>query len=162
MKFYSAQLVNIWRWPFLKMKGAIALYRFRSLIKGVGKASRCSLSVEIKYPENITIGDHVVIGPHSTIGAFEKVTIENYVRISKGVVIESAGLNLQSPLPYDHKGKPIFIREGAWLGARCIILGGVTIGKGAVIGAGAVVTKNVPDFSIVVSQPIRFIGGPGV
>ncbi len=158
MNFYSVKIVKSIGWFFLKIKGAIALYRFRSLINHVGKSSRCHLSVEIKYPENLTIGDYVAIGPYTTIGAFKPVIIEDYVRISKGVVIETAGLNLKAPLPYPHQGKPIVIKEGAWLGTRCMILGGVTIGKGAVIGAGAIVTKDVPDNAIIVSQSMRVIG----
>lgn len=52
---------------------------------------------------------------------------------------------------------PIHIKEGAWIGSFAIILGGVTIGKHSVIGAGAVVTKDVPDYEVWVGVPARFI-----
>lgn len=158
MRVYSQKIVNFFSWILRKGRGAIALYRLRALIPNVGKSSRCPLNVEIKYPQNLIIGEYVCIGPYSTIGAFAKVVLEDYVRISKGVVIETAGLNLKSELPYSHKGKPIVIKRGAWLGTRCVILGGVTIGRNAVIGAGAIVTKDVPDGAIVVSQSSRIIG----
>ncbi|MDR3442136.1 MAG: DapH/DapD/GlmU-related protein [Legionella sp.] len=158
MSIYSKKLITIFSWFFGKIKGALGRYRMRSLIKNVGNSSRCPLSVELKCPENISIGHHVSIGPYSTIGAFEQVILEDYVRISKGVIIETAGLNLKSGLPYKHKGKPILIKKGAWLGARCVVLGGVTIGQGAIIGAGAIISKDIPDFAIVVSQPTRIIG----
>lgn len=53
--------------------------------------------------------------------------------------------------------KPINIEEGVWLGSRCIILGGVTIGAHSVIGAGAVVTKDVPPFQVWGGVPAKFI-----
>lgn len=52
---------------------------------------------------------------------------------------------------------PIHIKEGAWIGSFAIVLGGVTIGKHAVIGAGAVVTKDVPDYQVWAGVPARFI-----
>lgn len=52
---------------------------------------------------------------------------------------------------------PITIEEGVWLGTRCIILGGVTIGKHAVIGAGAVVTENIPPYALAVGVPAKVV-----
>ena len=82
MKLYSKTIVRTLPWFFRKIRGAIGLYRLRALINDVGGASRCPLNVELKCPENISMGNHVSVGPYSTIGAFEKVTIEDYVRIS--------------------------------------------------------------------------------
>ena len=107
-------------------------------------------NTEIKYPENINIGDKVIIGPGCTLGAKSEITLGDFVRISKDVLIETAGLDLQGDLPYKHISKPIVIGKGVWLGARSIVLGGVTIGENAVIGAGAVITKDVSANSIVV------------
>ena len=53
---------------------------------------------------------------------------------------------------------PILIEDDAFIGARSIILKGVTIGKGSIIGAGAVVTRNVPEYSIVAGNPAKVIG----
>jgi acetyltransferase-like isoleucine patch superfamily enzyme len=53
--------------------------------------------------------------------------------------------------------KPVTIKEGAWLATGCIILGGVTIGKNAVVGAGAVVNKDVPDFALAVGVPAKIV-----
>jgi maltose O-acetyltransferase len=154
---YSRLLVKVIAFSRMKILGALALYRFRSLIKGVGVNSRCALSVEIKFPDKIKVGDHVAIGPMCTLGGYGGIILEDYVRVSKGVTIESAGLDSSSELPYKHIGKPIVIKKGAWLGTRCIILGGVTIGEHAIIGAGAVVSKNVSAYEVVVSQQVRKI-----
>ncbi|UBK27605.1 maltose O-acetyltransferase [Clostridium perfringens] len=53
--------------------------------------------------------------------------------------------------------KQVKIGDGCWIGARVIILPGVTIGKGVVIGAGAVVSKNIPDYAVVVGNPAKII-----
>lgn len=54
-------------------------------------------------------------------------------------------------------GKPIVIGEDCWLGGNCVVLPGVTIGKGVTVGAGTVVTKDVPDYVVVVGNPARVI-----
>ncbi|MEP9357611.1 acyltransferase [Sphingomonas sp. KR3-1] len=119
-----------------------------------------SLSTMFKYVENISIGDHVMIGPLSTIGAHSKVVLEDYVRISQGVLIETASLDLTQPLPYPHVSRPITLKRGVWVGAGAMVLGGVTVGEYSVIGAGAVVTKDVPPHSIVVGASPRLLPGP--
>jgi len=158
MNIYSSRLVHLITYLARKVRGALALYRFRSLFKDVHRSSRCALSTEIKYPDKISIGHSVGIGPECTLGGFAGIVIGNNVRISKGVVIESAGLDLCRPLPYRHIGKPIYIKDGAWLGAGCKVLAGVTVGEYAVVGAGAVVTKDIPAYQIVAGQGLRVIG----
>jgi acetyltransferase-like isoleucine patch superfamily enzyme len=53
--------------------------------------------------------------------------------------------------------KPVIIKDDVWIGANAIILGGVTLGKGVIIGAGAVVTKSVPDYYVVGGVPAKKI-----
>lgn len=109
-------------------------------------------STEIKYPENIEIGSNVIIGPGCTLGAHSKILIGNDVRVSKDVTIETAGLDLNTELPYKHKSSPIHIGDGVWLGTKTIVLGGVFIGNHSVIGAGSIISKDIPDYSIVVGH----------
>ncbi|MBK8817496.1 MAG: acyltransferase [Methylococcaceae bacterium] len=110
---------------------------------------------DIKYPQNIRMGAHVIIGADCQIGAMASVEISDHVRMSRGVTIETASLEISGTLPYSHKAKPIIIGKGVWLGAHVIVLGGVTIGEGAVIGAGAIVTRDVSPHSIVVGASTR-------
>ncbi len=133
----------------------ISNLKLRTLISEIGKTTTGHWSVIVKYGENISVGENTTIGPYTTLGGMNKIVIGNYVRISKGVVIETAGLNLNAPPPYKHKAKPINIKDGAWIATNAIILGGVTIGENAIIGAGCVISKDVPDNSIIVGQPIR-------
>ena len=118
-----------------------------------------SLSTSFKYIENISIGNNVMIGPHATIGARSPIFIEDYARISQGVMIETATLDLSKPLPYPHVSAPITVKRGAWIGAGAMVLGGVTIGEFAVIGAGAVIAKDVPPHAVVVgARPLVLPG----
>lgn len=130
--------------------------RFRALVPKAGD-SVCHWSVEIKYPENLNVGDIVSIGPLCSIGARSPITLGDYVRISRGVVIETAGLDRETELPFHHLSKPIVIEKGAWIGTHAIILGGVTIGQNAIIGAGTVITKDVPAGAIVVGASSRYL-----
>ncbi|TXH04024.1 MAG: acyltransferase [Nevskiaceae bacterium] len=116
-----------------------------------------SNTTQFKYLENLILGNRVIIGPHVSIGAYANITLEDDVRISQGVIIETAGLDLSAPVPYPHIGKSIVIKRGAWIGSRAIVLGGVTIGEGAVIGAGVVVTKDVAANAIVVGTAPRIL-----
>jgi maltose O-acetyltransferase len=129
--------------------------KLRALVKDVGRKSSCHWTVEHKYGENIKIGYHSSIGPYSCIGAKSKITIGSHVRISRGVIIETAGLDLSQPVPYPHISKEIIIEDGVWIASNAIILGGVTIGANSIIGAGAVVSKDVKPNSIMVGQPLR-------
>lgn len=114
-------------------------------------------TVEVKYPENIDIGNKVIVGPGCTLGAKSKIVLGDYVRISKDVTIETAGLDLDSELPYKHKSSPITIGKGVWLGTKTIVLGGVVIGDHSIIGAGSIISKDIPENSIVVGHG-RIIG----
>ena len=135
-----------------------ALARARAERLFPGKQLRTRYSTVFKMPERIVMGNHVWIGPEVTIGAAYGVTLEDRVRISQGAYIETGGLNLSAPLPYPHQGAPIHIGEGAWIGARSVILQGVRIGCQAVVAAGAVVVRDVPDNAIAGGVPAKVIG----
>ncbi|WP_373032498.1 DapH/DapD/GlmU-related protein [Sulfurovum sp.] len=117
----------------------------------------CHWTTEIKYAKNITYGEGVIIGPKCTLGAKSKIIIGSNVRISKGVFIETAGLDFTKEPPYPHISKEIILEDNVWLGANVIVLSGVTIGQGSIIGAGTVVSKNVTPNSILVSAQNRII-----
>lgn len=115
----------------------------------------CHWSVEVKFPQNVTLGKRVILGPHSTIGAHSAIFLGDDVHLSKGVLIETAGLDFTKDPPFKHTSKPIRIGRGVWLGAGAMVLGGVTIGDYSVIGAGAVVRKDVPPLSLVTPEHSR-------
>lgn len=143
-------------WIELKWNAWRAYNRARSLFPAADDLS-ISLSTKFKYRENITIGRHVMIGPDTAIGARSPVILEDYVRISQGVLIETATLDLSQPVPYPHVSRPITIEHGAWIGAGAMILGGVTVGRHSVVAAGAIVTKDVPPHRIVVGAKAHIL-----
>ncbi|MGK5050960.1 acyltransferase [Janthinobacterium sp. RB2P8] len=133
---------------------ACSLAKSATLFPGAGNLS-LDIRTDLKYPENITIGSNVTIGADCQIGAMAPVVLGNYVRISRGVTIETATLDLSAALPYPHIAKPISIGNGVWLAAHVTVLGGVNIGDGAIIGAGAVISRDVPAGAIIVGSATR-------
>ena len=113
----------------------------------------CHWSVQVKGADKIHFGKGVIIGPHVVLGGVGGITFGDGVRISEGAVIETASLDVSGDPPYVHKTKPIVIGEGVWLCTRCIVIGGVTIGRRAIIGAGVVADRNVAEREIVRQRP---------
>lgn len=107
----------------------------------------------------VTIGNNVTIGEYSTIQAQGEVIIEDDVLLAAKVQFISNAHQYENPnVPIKYQknvAKPIIVKKGAWIGINATILQGVTIGKNSVVGAGAVVTKDVPDYTIVGGVPAR-------
>ncbi len=117
--------------------------------------------------ETCNIGQNVVIGPDVTIG--KECKIQNNVSVYKGVTLEDGVFcgpsmvftNIYNPRAQIVKMdqvRPTRVKQGATFGANCTIVCGTTIGRYAFIGAGAVVTKNVPDYALVIGNPAKQIG----
>lgn len=117
--------------------------------------------------ENCNIGQNVVIGPDVNIGNGCK--IQNNVSIYKGVTLEDdvfcgpsmVFTNVYNPRAFIKRmdeAKSTRVKKGATLGANCTIVCGITIGKYAFVGAGAVVLKNVEDYALVVGNPAKQVG----
>ena len=108
---------------------------------------------------DITIGDHTRIGIHCTV--IGPVCIGNNVNLAQGITVTALNHNFEDcNKRIDEQGistKPVVIGDDVWIGANAVILPGVTIGRHVVVAAGAVVTKDVPDFSIVAGVPAKVI-----
>lgn len=110
----------------------------------------------------IIIGNNVGIS-NSTIFAHDSITIEDNVRIGGSCKIYDSdfhAINFDQRMekPDTHIAHdPVVIKMGAFIGAHCIILKGVTVGEKSVIGSGSVVTKNVPDGEIWAGNPAKFV-----
>ena len=111
------------------------------------------------YGCNIYIGDGVIINCNVTILDTNRVELGDDVFIAPGVVISAAThpLNAQRRVSRHFQSHPIRIGNRAWIGANATILPGVTIGENAVVAAGAVVTKDVPDNCLVGGVPAKII-----
>ncbi|WDZ80923.1 acyltransferase (plasmid) [Ensifer adhaerens] len=102
----------------------------------------------------IKIGDNSVINRCTYLDGRGPLYIGNNVSVSHHTLIHTVTHVVNSP--YFHAvAKPVVIMDDVWIGARAIVLPGVTVGRGAVIGAGAVVTKDVPAYAVVAGNPAR-------
>lgn len=109
--------------------------------------------IQIHFPERVNMGNYSAIGRNTFINAKAGIQIGNYVHISRNCVLHTATHNVEGTLiPYDREDivKSITIDDFVWIGMNVIILRGVTIGEGAIIGAGSIITKDVPPLAIVV------------
>lgn len=111
----------------------------------------------------LILGDHVAISPAVNIGADDgEIIIEKHVAIGPGTVIRAANhafARMDVPIiRQGHTSGKVFIEEDVWIGANCVITPDVRIGRGAIVGAGSVVTRNVAPFVIVGGVPAREIG----
>lgn len=158
-KFLSKEYFVAWAKRLLTLKGLISNNRRRK--KLVKSGANIHTTAEIGKADiggnkrNLTIGKFSFIG-RIEIALHDKVVINNYVCINDGAKLLSASHDVSDPL-WSHKKKPIEIGDYAWIATNAIILPGVRIGKGAVVGAGAVVSKNVCDYAIVTGNPAKEI-----
>ncbi len=116
---------------------------------------------------NCNLGQNVVISPEVVIG--DNVKIQNNVSVYTGVVLEDdvfcgpsmVFTNVSTPRSHvsrKHEYRQTLVRRGATLGANCTVVCGHTIGRYAFVGAGAVVTRDVPDYGLMVGNPARLVG----
>ena len=158
-----------WRFmglPFIQKRrgGSIVIGRnfkacSKSKYNSIGVFQRVVLKVGRRG--SITIGENVGISGCS-ISSQSSIKIGNNVLIGSGVLITDSDAHALNPVER-LAGKPgaslpIIIEDDVFIGARAIVLKGITIGKGSVVGAGAVVTKDVPDFSVVAGNPAKVVG----
>lgn len=111
----------------------------------------------------LIVGENTYIGESNNLRAAGGVIeIGNKCLISQHVSILASNHGLSKDKyvfdqPWDTNRSSVYIGDDVWIGANCVVLPGVTIGCGAVIGAGSVVTKNVPEYAIVCGNPARII-----
>ncbi len=127
----------------------------------------CHVLGHVTIGRNCSLGQNVVVGPRVTIGdgvriqnnvsVFEGVTLEDHVFCGPSCVFTNV-LNPRAEVPRKAEYRPTLVRKGATIGANATIVCGNTLGTYAFVAAGAVVTKDVPDFALVAGVPARRIG----
>ena len=129
----------------------------------VGFRTQIEADVWIKIVTNkakVTIGDFSFIGRGVEIDVSEEVSIGNHVLIAPGVFITDHSHNIEENKLIFSQGckfSAVIIEDDVWLGVKSVVLPGVLIGRGAVIGAGAIVTHNVPKNAIVAGVPAKIL-----
>ena len=133
------------------------VWHFSHIQSGAKIGKKCVVGQNVNVGNNVTIGNFVKI--QNNVSVYEGVTLEDYVFCGPSMVFTNI-LNPRSKYP--QVGAQFYVKtlvkEGASLGANSTVVCGVTIGRFAMVGAGAVVTKDVLDFELVVGNPARRIG----
>ena len=138
--------------PFTEEYSAILKELFGA---NLGEGSSVAPPLSGACVSSMKIGKNVLINSNLLAMARGGITIEDDVMIAANVQLIS-----NNHAPYDLwvlPCKPVLIKESAWIGAGATILPGVCVGRHAVVGAGSVVTKDVPDYAVAVGNPARVI-----
>lgn len=136
---------------------ALRLFFLRCVLKNLGRHTAICRHVEIRSPYRVSIGNHCSINKYVLLdGRGKGIVIGNNVDIAQECNIWTLQHDYDSPV-YATEGKLTVIEDYVWIASRCTILPGVRIGRGAVIAACSVVTKDVPPLSIVAGCPAKII-----
>ena len=115
----------------------------------------------VSLGQNVFVGNKVVIGDHckiqNNVSVYDEVTLEDGVFCGPSMVFTNV-YNPRALIERKNEYRKTLVKKGATLGANCTIVCGVTIGEFALVGAGAVVTRDVPEYALMVGVPARHIG----
>lgn len=124
----------------------------------ISTTTEIRLPLRMDYGANTVIGRHVFINSNLMLVDLGGITIADQVLIGPNVTIISVNHPKEAQYRHDVELNPVAIEKNAWLGANSTILPGVTVGKNAIVAAGAVVTHDVPADTTVAGIPARIIG----
>jgi acetyltransferase-like isoleucine patch superfamily enzyme len=152
-----------WHIAWADMKERKKLHNLYADMKRVGRNVHICGNYSISSREKITIGNNTWIGENFYVNGKADLDIGSGVIISRNVEIWTSNHNYNSDdlnmIPYDKRfiNKPVKIGDNIWIGSRVIILPGVSIGEGAVIGAGSVVSHDIPPCAVVGGNPAHIV-----
>jgi acetyltransferase-like isoleucine patch superfamily enzyme len=115
------------------------------------------LGVEVFHPTRLVVGRNTIVGPHCLLDARGGIELGDNVNISSHTRFMTAKHLVQDP-DFVAEFAPAVVEDQVWIALGATVLGGVRIGEGAVVAAGAVVTRDVAPFTIVAGTPARPIG----
>jgi UDP-2-acetamido-3-amino-2,3-dideoxy-glucuronate N-acetyltransferase len=132
-----------------------SIWHVSHILKGSKIGRSCKIGQNVVVGPNVTVGNGVKI--QNNVSVYEGVTLEDSVFCGPSMVFTNV-FNPRSDIPRMNELRSTLVKKGATLGANCTIICGVTIGRHAFVGAGAVVTKDVPDYALVVGSPATITG----
>lgn len=131
------------------------IWHYSHISAGCRLGAYCSIGQNVFLGRGVTIGNNVKI--QNNVSLYTGVTCEDHVFLGPSCVFTNV-INPRSFIERKNEFRPTLVKEGASIGANATVICGHTIGKYALVGAGAVVTKDVPDYALVVGNPARIIG----
>ena len=131
------------------------VWHFAHVCGGARIGDGCSLGQGVFVANDVCIGHNVKV--QNNVSVFDAVTLEDDVFCGPSMVFTNVH-NPRSAVARKSEYRPTLVKQGATLGANCTVVCGTTIGRHAFVGAGAVVSRDVPDFALVVGVPARRIG----
>jgi UDP-2-acetamido-3-amino-2,3-dideoxy-glucuronate N-acetyltransferase len=131
------------------------IWHYSHVLTGCRIGADCTIGQNVVIGPNVAIGNRVKI--QNNVSVYEGVTLEDFVFCGPSMVFTNV-INPRSAIPRRAEIKPTLVKYAATLGANCTVLCGVTIGRQAFVGAGAVVTHDVPDYALMVGNPARQAG----
>ena len=141
----------------VEIGGGTKIWHFTHVQKGARIGKNCVLGQNVNVGNNVAIGNYCKI--QNNVSLYEGVTLEDYVFCGPSIVFTNI---LEPRCKYPQVGSKYYIKtlvkEGASIGANATIVCGHTLGRHCMIGAGTVVTKDVPDFALVVGVPGKIVG----
>jgi UDP-2-acetamido-3-amino-2,3-dideoxy-glucuronate N-acetyltransferase len=151
MSFYKHELSDV---KSTKIGINTTIWQFTIILEGAQIGEGCNINCHTFIENDVVIGNNVTI--KSGVYVWDGLRIENNVFIGPNVTF----VNDKFPRSKKHPKKfpETIVKEGASIGANSTIMSGITIGKFAMIGAGTLVTKNIPDFALVYGHPSQIKG----
>ena len=145
-------LADLGRFP----SHSVRKYFYRRSGMTIPDSSSIHWRAEMYAPERIRVGEHCTIGDSCFLDGRDGLTIGDSVNLGSHVTIYTRQHDVDSS-DFAEVGGPVSIGDHAWVASHAIVLPGVTIGEGAVVAAGSVVTKDVAPFTMVGGNPARYI-----
>jgi acetyltransferase-like isoleucine patch superfamily enzyme len=146
--------VRLWGVPFVENRGTLIIGDRVRLASGVS-----TLELNVGPEGTLEIGDRVLINHGCSIGATKLVRIGSRCNIGSQVILIDNAFHEVDPERRDQQPEPapVILEENVWLAARVIVLPGVTIGKNSVVGAGSVVTRDLPPNVLAAGIPAKVL-----
>jgi UDP-2-acetamido-3-amino-2,3-dideoxy-glucuronate N-acetyltransferase len=141
--------------PGAEIGAGTRIWHFCHVMPGAVIGERCNLGQNVVVMPGTRIGNNVKI--QNNVSIYEGVTLEDDVFCGPSCVFTNV-LNPRSHISRKHEYRPTLVRRGATIGANATVVCGVTLGQYAFVGAGAVVTGDVPDFGLMLGVPARRVG----
>jgi UDP-2-acetamido-3-amino-2,3-dideoxy-glucuronate N-acetyltransferase len=128
------------------------IWHFCHIMPGASIGRDCSIGQNVQVASGVTIGSNVKI--QNNVSLYTGVVIEDDVFLGPSMVFTNV-INPRSHVSRKHEYRPTLVQRGASIGANVTVVCGVTLGRYCFVGAGAVVTRNVPDYALVYGSPAR-------